>query len=243
MQFQYGTYFHTPNSVFFKGIQREFVRGKTQRIHLARTHWNLEGKLLGTSMTDIMNQLENLQAAYAVDGEDAVMLDNFGAPTNFIVDTNQTVGGVRVTNPVSHEVLSGAHGVTYLRYSVGLTWDILWSANTDVLEFSETLAFTDNQGLPLQIERIPANGLPIIQNITQSSFFYATQSGSMKQSGPNPNPPGPTFPGLFRGTPDSHYVSPTAIQAIRGVPYEYGINWKYEFISISPFIGGSPNFR
>lgn len=194
-------------------------------------------------MVDIMNQLQSLQLAYTLDGQSAVMVDNNGLPTDFIVDSSQTVGGVRVTNPVSHNDIRGAQGVTYLYYSFGLTWDVLWSRSGDVLEFEETLSFSDNQGLPLQIERIPVNGPPIIQNISQSSFFYATQSGSMKQSGPNPQPPGPTFPGLFRGTPNSRSVTYLPIKAIRGTAFEYGVAWKYDFISISPFQDGHPNFR
>jgi hypothetical protein len=194
-------------------------------------------------MSDILSQLQTLQAAYAVDGQSAVMYDNSGNPTPFLVDTTQTVGGVRVTNPVSHEMLKGADGVTYLRYTVGLTWDVLWAAPNDVLSFEETLSFSDNQGLPLQVQRVPAFGPPIIQNVTETSFYYATQAGTMSQAGPSPVPPGPTFPGLFVGSDGSHQVTYLPVKTIRGTPYEYGVSWKYEFVSVSPFFGGSPNYR
>jgi len=248
MQFVYGNYYHAPNSVYFKSINREWVRSPTGRRHTVRVSWNIGGKLLGPSPTSptlpsIYTQLELLQLAYTYDNQSAVLLDNNGNETNFIVDSSQTIGGVIVTNPVSHEEIKGADGVTYLRYSVGLSWEILWASPNDVLEFSESLSFHDNQGLPLQTERYPLNASPIIQNVSGGSLFYATQAGQMRQAWPNPQAPAPTYPGLFRGTPDSRQYEQLPTIAIRGAPISYGCRWSFSYVSVFPFTSGQPNFR
>lgn len=243
MQFVYGAYYHAPNSVFFKAINREWVRGPTGRRHMARTSWLINGKLLGSSIQDIQSQLELLQLAYATEPASAVMLDNNGNFTQWIVDSSQTVGGVIVTNPVSHEMLKGAEGVTYLKYSVGITWDVLWAGPQDVLEWTESLDFTDNIGAPLQVERYPLNAPPIIQNVSAGSLFFCTQAGQMRQAWPNPQPPAYTFPGQLRGVQDSNGNGMLPTIAVRGSPISYGCRWSWKYISSYPFVGGSPNWR
>lgn len=240
MQFVYGNYAFDPNSVAITSVTNSFVRSDNGRPHLLRKSLALKGKIVRPSTAEIFAVLVNMQQALSINGMSAAMYDNSGAVSPFFLDSSSAIGGVTVSQAISHDEISGAHGTTFLRYKFALEADYLWSGQQDVLSFSETLSFQDNQGLPLQVERIPMTGLPIIQNVTESSFYHATQSGSLTQAGPNPSPMAPIFAGLFRGQDGSNQVTLTSPKTIRGVPIEYGVQWKYEFISISP-LTGTPN--
>lgn len=242
-QFIYGGFVFDANSVAVTGFSSSFIRSPTGRTHLLRKSMSLEGKIIRSSMSAVLFQMSSIQEALSVNGQSAAMLDNSGLRTPWVLDSPSAIGGVIVTRGASNQNVKGAEGVTYLRYTFALEADYRWAGGSDVLSFSESLSFSDNQGLPLQVVRIPANGDPIVQNVTQSSGYHCTQSGSMTQAGPNPQPTSPTFPGLFIGNEGSHQITMLPTKAIRGVPIEYGVSWKYEFFSITPFAGGSPNYR
>jgi len=237
MQFYYGSFTFDDNSVNYASINRTFTRGQTQRLHLLHVNWQMRGKIVRNLQSDIWAEYTAIQNALYVDGSNA----GFNG-TPFQLGGQNALGGCRVTNPVSHEGLAGAEGITYLRYTFGLEADFLWSKAQDVLNFNEQISFTDNLGLPIYVERIPAIGLPLLQQVTQASWYKATQSGILEQSGPNPTPMAPIF-GLnllqTSGNAASNVVtrSPTTI---KGYPIKYGITWSYNFISATPLIG-SPN--
>ena len=191
MQFFYGSYYHDLNSVAFTGVTNSFIRSQNGRPHLIRKSWSCKGKIVRWSQAEIFNQLTQLQLAYSINGQSAGLLDNSGQLTPFLLDSSTALGGVIVAEPISHDEISGAHGTTFLRYKFALQADYLWSGPTDVLSFAESVSFTNNDGGPIQVERIPATGRPILQNVTETSFYYATQSGSLSQSGPNPQPMNP----------------------------------------------------
>ena len=152
----------------------------------------------------------------------------------FFFDNSRAIGGVIVLNQISHEQMQGAESVTYLRFTFQLQMDSFLSSPFDILEYSEQLQFSDNQGLPLQVARVPIYGQPIIQNVSTASFYYATQSGTAKLRTPNPNPEPPLFPNSFSGEDGSRQVAYTSPKMIRGVPVEYGVNWSYRFRSATP---------
>ena len=242
MQFFYGSYYHDLNSVAFTGVTNSFIRSQSGRPHLIRKSWSCKGKIVRRSQAEIFNQLLQLQLAYSINGQSAGLLDNSGQFTPFMLDSSTALGGVIVAEPISHDEISGAHGTTFLRYKFALQADYLWSGPTDVLSFAESVSFTNNDGGPIQVERIPATGRPILQNVTETSFYYATQSGSLSQSGPNPQPMNPIWPDLQRRQNGSAQVTLTAPKTLRGIPIEYGIQWKYDFISVDPIMG-EPNVR
>lgn len=239
MQFFYGNYYHSPNSVAFSGVNRTFVRGQSGRVHLLHVDWQLDGKLLGVNQADIFNQLNVMMLAYTQDGLSAGLLDNNGNLTPFTMNGALALGGVRVTSPVSHQQVKGADGVTYLKYKIGLAADFPYASALDVMSFSEQLSFTNNNGGPIFVERIPAQGSPILQQVTEQSWFFASQSGSLTQSGPFPQPMSPIFPPAYirTGGNAGQQVSYSSPKTIRAAPIEYGVQWKYEFISPTPLIG------
>jgi hypothetical protein len=242
MQFVYGGYSHDVNSVAFTSVQRQYIDSPNGKHKIFRVNWGLKGKIIRPGQSQVFGVLSSLQNAYSIGGHSAAMLDNNGGPTLFTMDSPSSIGGVLITNPVSHEEISGAHGTTFLKYTFGLQADYFVDGthNDTVLSFTETIAFSDIGGGPIQVERVPATGYPIIQNVTEHSFFHATQSGSLTQLGPNPFPMAPIWPNLLRGQDGASQVTLTSPQMTRGIATEYGIQWSYQFVSAHP-IAGAPN--
>ena len=233
--FFYGSFTHDPNSVAFTHINRTIIRGETQRAHLMRVQWGLKGKLVSVNSGDIPARLQTMQTAYMLNQVNvSAGMNN----TAFTLNGQSALGGVRVTSPVSHEEIMGAEGVTYLRYTIGLEADFMIAKGLDVLSFSESLSFTDNLGSPIYIERIPVTGPPILQQVTQTSWFFATQNGKGSQAGGWPNPTNPIFPVNYLRTASNagRTVTYNSPKMIVGNPVEYTTSWKYEFISPTPLI-------
>lgn len=241
MFFQYGSYQHDVNSVSFNSIQRNYVDGQTGRHNLLRVNWSLKGKIIRPSMSEIMDQLTILQQTYSIGGQSAGMYDNNGLLIPAMsLDNSVAIGGVLVTNPISHEAIRGAEGTTYLYYTFGLQAEFIGPPN--LLSFQESVSFNDINGGPLQIERVPVQGSPILQNITETSWYRATQSGSLTQNTANPLPMPMLFPGNLRGQDGAKTITFTPVKTIRGVPMEWGIQWKYDYISTT-VLAGLPNIR
>ena len=241
MQFQYGSYAHDINSVAFTRVVRSLKRGPNQRANLLTTEWGLKGKIIRSTQAAIFSVLAGMKTAYSVDGFSAGMYDNNGNQTTFFLDNNLAQGGVRVSQPISHGPIQGAEGTTYLYYEFGLAADYL-SGPGGPLEFQETLTFNDINGGPIQVERIPAQGSPILQNVTEQSWFFCSQQGRLKQQGnvTQISPQPMLFPGLLRQIPGSKVITYGPVEMIKGVPVASSVTWKYDYISASP-ITGFPN--
>ena len=236
MQFIFGGYSHDVNSVAFTSVKRNYVDGPTGRHSFLRVQWALKGKLLGSSMSEIMSKLMNMQVAYTSGGQSAWMNDNRGARIPaFWLDDTQAIGGVTVTEPISHDAIQGAEGVLYLKYKFALQADFL--APKTLLSFQETVSFNDLNGGPMQVERIPIQGYPIIQNVTERSFYYATQSGSLTQNRSGPIASRPLWPGNLKGQIGAKQITLLPVKTTRGRGIEYGISWSYNFVSSSPLFG------
>lgn len=228
----YGGYRHAVDSVHPKGWNRTVVYGATGWPEKLRIDTTWQAKVIGANMQDCMGQVYQMQLAYSVGGQSFVFVDNNGTQTVWILDSSSSIGGVQVTQAVSYGECKGADGTTYLYATFGLSAEYA-VGNGKIIEFSETVSFDDNQGQPLTVERLPINSAPVIQAVTQGSFFYATQSGELWSSSENPQPMQPLF-GRFRGVPGSHKVVPKNPKTIRGVPYRWGVSWSYQFVDSSP---------
>ena len=240
-QFRYGNYLHDLKSVAFNRVSRSLQRGENGRANLLRTEWSLRGKIIRSTEAEILAELVRMKAAYSFDGYTATMLGNDGLPTTFTLDNNLAVGGVRVSQPISHGDISGAEGATYLKYEFGVMADYLATPG-GYLSFQEMVIFDDIDGGPIQVERIPAQGPPILQNVTERSWYYATQMGSLTQQAANVGPPPMLFPGNLRKVPGSKQIRYRPVKTIKGVPIEYGCDWRYDYISESP-LTGRPTIR
>lgn len=238
--FFYGDFRHPDSEVAFAGIQRTIRFSETQRENILRESWSLRGKIVkqgAASQSRVFAALGEIRSAYALHGQSAGLLDQDGHQTPFLLDNSKAIGGVTVTNPVSHGEISGSETATYLHYTFGLQMDSFASQPNVILAYSEQLTFSDNRGGPLQIGRVPVSGLPIVQNVSTNSFYYATQAGFLTTRTPQPQPEAMLFPTALIGDPQSRVVTWSSPPTQRGVPTEYTVRWVYKYRSVAPFSG------
>jgi hypothetical protein len=241
MQLVYGSYFHEPNSVSITSWQRSHVLSENQWPKFLKVSASFRFRLLG-DQPSLMAQAQTISNAYSVNGLDLNMFDNSGNYTVWSLANGNTVGGILVTNPVSWSNVQGAQAATYLDGTVSLEGLVPLATNLRILSFQESITFDNVDGGPIQVERIPAVGWPIIQNVTERSFYYAFQEGMLTSGAPDPQPMDPIWPALQRRQPGANKFTKMAPKTIRGVPHEYGVRWSYQFVSDSP-IFGTPNIR
>ena len=238
--FFYGGFSHPDSEVAFAGIQRTIRFSETQRANVLHESRNLRGKIVKqgpASQELVFAALGQIRLAYSVHGQSAGLLDHNRNQTPFLLDNTKAIGGVVVTNPVSHGDLSGSETATYLHYTFGLQMDSFVSRPDTLLAYSEQLTFSDNRGGPLQVGRVPVSGLPIVQNVSTNSFYYATQSGFLTTRTPQPQPEAMLFPSALSGDPQSRSVTWSSPRMQRGVPTEYTVSWVYKYRSVAPFSG------
>jgi hypothetical protein len=194
-----------------------------------------KAKLIGQNL---FSRAYTMQAAYLSNGQSMTMYDN---NKNMVpiwsIDSSQTVGGTMVTSPVSFSDIQGAQGATFLICTFAVEALFSLATNSRILSFQETVTFDNIDGGPIQVERIPATGQPILQNVTEQSFFFATQEGSLTQGQPSPAPMSPLWPSLQRRQPGANKWTLMSPKTIRGVAHEYGVRWSYQFVSTSPIVG------
>jgi hypothetical protein len=249
-QFFYGPYTHPNAEVAFEGISRRIEWSPTQRANTLTEAWNMKGKFVyqgATAQSQILAALATTRTAYsrtdfAATGYSAGMLLN-GAQTPFLLNAVGAIGGVVVTNPVSHGKIEGSEGCTYLHYKFGLRRESFLSTLNDLLDYKEQLSFSDCNGAPLQIWRMPLVGAPVVQSISTSSWFDCTQQGQLLSRNPNPQPEQPLFPNSIVGEPGSIQVSYFNPKMVRGTPVAYGVQWSYKFRQSVPFGGARPHAR
>ncbi len=235
-QFTYGSYTHPPGEIAFAGIQRAIVYSPTQRRNILRETWNLKGKIVkqgSDSQSQLFAAYAQLRTAYSSDGGSAGF-----AGTPFWLDNGNAIGGIIVTQPISHGEIKGAEGVTFLNYTLALQKDSFLSKPDHVLSYSEQVTFKDCVGRPLQVWRMPLTGGPIVQNVSETSWYEATQSGSGSSRTPSLQPEDPLWPDSLLQEQGARQVTYSSPKMQRGVPIEYHVEWSYTYRQTYPFTGG-----
>ena len=235
MQLVYGGYVHDVNSVSITSWNRSYVMSENQWPKFLKIAAAFKARLVGQNL---FSRAYVMQAAYQINGQSMVMYDNDNRMVPiWSIDSSQAIAGTMVTSPVSFSDIQGAQGATYLVCTFAIEALFQLKSNSQILSFQETVTFDDIGGGPIQVERIPATGQPILQNVTEQSFYYATQEGSLTQGQPAPAPMSPLWPSLQRRQPGTSKCTLMSPKTIRGVAHEYGVRWSYQFVSTSPIIG------
>ena len=231
MQFTYGRGQFEPNSVSIASFNQSLVLGQNGRPLMRKVQLNVNGKIIGHDSGEVMSKLNNIYGACNQNYSDA------GFPgTPIWLSNGNAIGGVIVSRPVSHQEVKGAEGITYIRWSAGFEANYPMAKAGDILAFSETVSFTSNDGLPVCVERIPVFGLPILQQVSTNSWYYATQQGTKTMAFESPDPLPMLFPGLLRTSGNSGVqVSFKSPDMLRGAELGWTTTWKYEYISALPF--------
>lgn len=247
--FTFNGFSHPAAEVSFANISRAQVLSQTQRPYLLQVNWSMKGHLVAQgsgAQAALLAALAVRIAAYSSPGAQASMVFDTGQ-SPFVLGGNNAIGlnnqKVVVTSQISHGVIDGSQGSTWLDYTFGLQSTYFLASANDLLTYSEVLSFADCGGGPLKAYRTPVVGLPIVQSISTSSFFEATQSGSASSLNPNIQPEDMIYPNFLKGEPGARHVSSFSPKTERGQPIEYGVNWSYQYKSPISFSGGSVHIR
>lgn len=241
MIFGYGSYRHPPGTVGLTVQKRTEENDAQQQLWTTET-WTIEGRLTSRLATEVLCRLDikakslALVAAYSVRNQAAVlyMPDGVTWSHHALIPAN-TIGGVRVLDPVSFPESRGVEGVTMRKFRVVLEAIVPYAAsNPNVARsFSE------------EIEIMPAGeryghletliGPPVKQRLRAMTVYRARQSGQAVGVYHRPSPPMPIWPAaLVESQPGITKRSP---RRIGNSHVDFGISWSYEFESSTPLLG------
>ena len=234
-QFTYGNGSFDPSSVSVKSFNQQMVPGQNGRPLMIHKTLQIEGKIVqqGGGPAEVMSKLAGIYDTFSKNGRNVGF---YGTP--IYLDSGTALGnpGVVVNRPCSHSEVKGAEGVNYIKWNAGFEAFYPAAQTGDILAFKETVSFTSNDGLPIYVERIPVYGLPILQQVSTGSWYYATQQGSKTMAFISPDPLPMLFPGQLRTSGNNGVqVSFSSPDKLRGHDLGWTTTWKYEFISSIPF--------
>lgn len=174
MYFQYGIDVRPLNEAALV-ISRDTLLNDEQVPWAIRHKWDIQGYLQADDPAGITAAILALEAAYSIQGQNATLLLNDGTtPSAHRLISNQCIGGVRVTSPVSYEKGDGAEYSTFRHYRIGLE-AIVPTNQISLIAWDETLSFSGGGPRDVWIE--VRNGPPQKQRVSLATIYEVRQSG------------------------------------------------------------------
>ena len=237
MILSYGNYRHCNGEVAIV-IDRQNMLNAAGIALSQEVRWSLQGMLVNQSgiAGNLAAQIVRLEQAYSVPGLDLVLYQPDGVTvSSHYLYSGSTLGGVRITKPVSYPEGSGPQGVTYRTYSIELAGMFALAAETGLVEFHEEIQ--SSGGGPARGLLEPLTGYPVEQLRKQNTIARATQQGRAVGFASYPAIPGPIWPQALIGTPNVTMGSP---QRLGNNFINWPISWVYQYESAQP-LNGRPN--
>lgn len=241
MRWKYGNFEHARKDVDVRvdASVEQSPRGDTigTRYRIA-----LSGSIFGDNQSQLVTNIQALQAAYSVNGQDILFMFDDGTPTpDLSIRSQDCIGGVRVMKPPVLTPKSAAQYSTYWDYSIELEAVVrAQSSNSEVVwDFEERIEFTGTGGpqtFYVELKNAPAQA----QRSRRYSMCQCTQSGTITGLNGylrNRVPP-PRFPSLL--VPTSARISKQSPRKINGEFTEFTIAYSYSFESNTPFADIDP---
>jgi hypothetical protein len=230
MYFQYGNYRHADNEVALTAVQQRPLYSQRGDLLQVRKTISLQGVLLGTSQTEIQQQIAALEAAYSQNNLDAGLYHDNGATSPHFLESSQSIDGVKVISldfPTSEGRAEYATGRTY---TITLQADFL-VVNTSLVAFQESVRLIGAGG-PKHVFVPTINGLPQKQTVHANTSSQVIQSGSSIGLVSYPAIPSPIFPSAeHTDRREIHYGPPQS----RGNSFiNWPVRWTYHFESVLP---------
>jgi hypothetical protein len=145
------------------------------------------------------------------------------------VVSDQTFGGVRC---VGHAWVGspGANGVTYVLGTARWEWEY-HTATNGLLDFRETVSVSG--GTPVRVPRVVLNGPGLVQTVSPSAPWSATQVGRSVGLHSRPAPQPPLWPAALAG----RTVGGESARRTGDSDYQqFGVQWAYQFVSGLPLL-------
>lgn len=235
MLLRYGAYTHDQNECAVVISKRAVYSPRGLR-QFVRETWRVTGIKQAASQAALTAALNTLRAAYNVNGLDAgLYLDDGQTPTDHILPSAATLGGVRVVG-LEFPNGDGAEYSTFRTYRLTLEADFPDTA-TNLLEYDEALSF-EGTGGPRRVFLDVLEGFPQEQIGTQCTTYRAVQQGRAVGYGAYPTPPPPIWPAAE--LPDRRRIALRVPERHANQFARFPVEWYYAFESISPLVG-TPN--
>lgn len=198
MQLRYGSYAHDANEVEVS-ISRRTEYGPRGAFKVTET-WTCTGRKIAATQSELTAKLQALENAYSWAGLGVVLLDNSGFATVHQINNSRTLGGVKITQPISYPDGKNAQYSTYRDYTFTLEADFpLVGLLGNLSEYQETVSFEG--GGPTRVVIELDSGMPIEQITRDQTAYRASQSGRLMSLVENPQPPRPLWPAKLQGSP------------------------------------------
>ena len=192
--------------------------------------WTIEGRILGSSQSDITSKLQQLESAYSTDGGDIALIDNSGNRTIHELRSQDALSKIRIVEPVSYPNSGGAEYAVWRTYRIVLEAETRYgTANNAPTSFNETFKVIGNGG-PIKIWFFPPlASRPVSQIVARASLYRLQQSGQITGYSRNLPYPAPLFPAALTN-PDSAVT----FTRTKGDYDQWTISWDYQFESATP---------
>lgn len=229
MYFQYGNYRHADNEVALTAAQHHPLYNQRGEVVQVRKSISLQGVLLGTSQSQITQQITALEAAYSTNHLDAGLYHDDDTPSPHFLDNSSSIDGVKVI-ALEFPTGDGAEYATGRSYTITLQADFLAVA-TQLVAFQESLQFVGTCG-PRRVFVPTLNGLPQKQTVHAATSARIVQSGSAIGLRAYPAIPHPFLPAAEHvDRREIDYGAPES----RGSNFlHWPIRWSYHFESVLP---------
>ncbi|MFA5262239.1 MAG: hypothetical protein WC378_00330 [Opitutaceae bacterium] len=171
MNLIYGNYQHDVGDAEVS-ISRDGLVSELGRMYAVRERWTVNGRLHGTSVSDVNSKVAALLAAYSVNG-----LDLYLSGSSHILRSSETINGTRVVLPPHFPKGNGAENSTFRSYTLAVEGEYAYTDRSVLLSWSESLSFTGTGG-PVWGFLEVLNGPPQQQMFMQQSVVRCSQRGS-----------------------------------------------------------------
>ncbi len=235
MYVRYGNYTHALDSAALV-IQSDAIYDDTGETWERRERWSIAGELLAANTAALTTEINSLLAAYSVNGQTLVLLDNDGVTeTAHKLTSAGTIGGVRVVQPPGFP--TGTHGEysTFRQFRVALEAITRINGAPNLIRWDETVTFQGTGG-PRELIHEIRNGSPIRETVSIATPLFAIQQGQAIGRSNFPFFPAPLWPNDLNH-PDTvkEYIHPRAVGSGLSRQFrDYGIRWSYPFQFTSP---------
>lgn len=234
MYFKYGSYTHDTGEILLASYTKQRMKSERNRLVFTRHTMELQGEVCLTGQAAIKTRLEAIEAAYSVDGNDAVLYHDDGTQSAHRMISDQSLNGVRV---LTFDYPRGEHE----QYATGRTYRIVLQADylteeDSIYSFSETLTFIGNGGT--MWEHIPHFlGPPSVRVVYTQTPQTIRQQGTVVGVTGWPLVPSPLLPAQYEHQERRSIAlrSPLVLQQNQNMMY--AVEYSYEFSSTSPWSG------
>lgn len=240
MYFQYGNYRHESGECQVDKPNPQNVYSDDGQLTAIKVRLTIKGRKHAATPGALTSALQEMEAAYAVNGQDAVLREDSGTATAIKIISANTTRGVRVVQPPAYTNDTPASYTTFVDYTIILEAEITALDSTSNFNYRESVVFnppaiaTTNQEF---VFRHPLEG-QVQRQASDIITFQCRQSGSVSSNLFWLQPQMPMYPGACHWKQSSVSYD---VQNSKGA-IVYVTTWDYAFESDSP-LSGYPSLR